>query len=108
MTRSPAEPGKWNANLDERALADLCEATGVRDTFACRLALSLRPEGAAAAGRQVPAHAAATADRMRGCEFRMLRWGGQHATLNWLRSPRDRAAVFTSGDELAGVGVATL
>lgn len=108
MTRSLAEPGKWNANLDERALADFCEATSVRDTFACRVALSLRPEGAAAAGRQVPAHAAARADRMRGCDFRMLRWGDQRATLNWLWSPRDRAAAFASGDELAGVGVATL
>jgi len=66
LTR-PGAARQRNARLDERALADFCEAARVRSAFVRRVAHSIRPEGAAAAGAQLRAHAAATAVRLREC-----------------------------------------
>ncbi|QDX26734.1 hypothetical protein FPZ54_12425 [Sphingomonas suaedae] len=80
MTRA-AGAGKWNAIADERALADFCEAARVRSAFVRRVAHSIRSEGAAAAGAQLRAHAAATAVRLRECVIVQLFGAEQRCAL---------------------------
>jgi hypothetical protein len=75
--------------------------------FRFRVAHAIRPEGAAGAGPQVRAHAAAPVGRIRECVcVAPLELAAPRAGL--LRTSRQRDGVWPPALELAEVGVATL